>query len=270
MRFSRWPFVVALVALAVVPAAVRAQGVTADRVRMAIEETDRRIELAETVVSTSDDAQAHSELARARNLQARAKSAAGAGQPLMAGQLTAQARGHAERAIALVRGLPAPDRVVVQLERTREMLDRAGERIQECGDHRARAVLRVALEMQGRAESAEQARRHLGALQLTMGARERGLRALRLCRMEENVQEAAARALHQTDQVLARARVLLESGVRGHRAPPTARDALPRASALQDDASRQFRDGRYEASLQLTLTARRLARPAVGRGRRAH
>jgi hypothetical protein len=150
------------------------------------------------------------------------------------------------------------------------MLDRAGERIRECGDDRARAVLRVALEMQGRAESAEQSRRHLGALQLTMGARERGLRALRLCRMEENVQEAAERALRQTDQVLARARELLESGVPGPRVPPMVRDALQQASALQDDASRQFRDGHYEASLQLTLTARRLVHRAAGRGPRVY
>lgn len=266
MRFSRRLFLVALLALAVLPAMVRAQGVRADRVRLALEETDRRVVLAGTVVSNSGDAEANGELAQARELQARARSAAGAGQSLLAGQLAAEARRHADRAIALVRGLPAPDRVVDQLERTRELLDRAGPRIQECGDERARAVLRVALELQGRAESAEEARRHLGALQLTMGARDRVLRALRLCRLEENAQEAAARALRQTDQVLARARELQESGAPGRRVRPMVREALPRASALQDDASRQFRDGHYESSLQLTLTARRLAHRAVGRG----
>jgi hypothetical protein len=265
MPFARWPFLVALVALAILPAGAGAQGMTAERARMAIEETDRRIELAEIAVATSDDAQALSELSRARDLQGRAKSAEGSGQFPMAGQLTSQARGHADRAITLARGLPAPDRVVDQLERTREMLARAGERIQECGDDRARAMLRVALEMQGRAESAERGRRHLGALQLTMGARERGLRALRLCRMEEDLQETAERALRQTDLVLARAREQLESGVRGRRGPPKSPEALARAFALQDDATRQFRDGHLEASLQLTLAARRLTQRAAGR-----
>ena len=272
MRFSRRLFLIALAALVLLPAAGHAQGLTPERVRLAIEDTDRRIQLAETVVSTSDDAQARGELALARDLQGRARSAAGSGQFLMAGQLTAQARGHADRAITLVRGLPAPNRVMAQLERTREMLDRAGHRIQECGDDRARAMLRAALEMQGRAESAELSPRprHLGALQLTMGARERCLRALRLCRLEENVQETAQHALGRTDEVLTRARELLESGARGRAAPPLAGDALARASALQDDASRQFRDGHFEASLQLTLTARRLAHRALGRGPRAH
>lgn len=268
MRSSLRLFLIALAALALSPAAGRAQGMTPERVRLSIEQTDRRIELAETVVSTSDDAQARGELARARDLQGRAKSAAASGQTFMAGQLTAQARGHADRAITLVRGLPAPDRVTAQLERTRQMLDRSGQRIQECGDDRARAMLRVALEMQRRAESAELSNRHLGALQLTMGARDRGLRALRLCRLEENVQEAAGHALSRTDQVLARVRERLESGAPGGAVPPRVRDALARSTVLQDDASRQFRGGRYDACLQLTLTARRLTHRALGRGPR--
>jgi hypothetical protein len=263
---SRGLILVALAALAVSPVAGHAQGKTPERVRMSIEETDRRIELAEAVVSTSDDARARGEIALARDLQGRARSTAGSGQLFAAGQLTAQARGHADRAITLVGGLPAPDRVTVQLERTREMLDRSGPRVQECGDDRARAMLRGALEMQGRAEAAEESKRHLGALQLTMGARERGLRALRLCRMEEDVQQVAANALSRTDEVLARVRELLESGARGRAVPEMARDALARATALQDDASREFRDGHCDASLQLTLTARRLAHRAVGRG----
>ena len=43
--------------------------------------------------------------------------------------------------------------VLAQLERTRELLDRARERIEECNLDRARAMLRVALEMQARAEA---------------------------------------------------------------------------------------------------------------------
>jgi hypothetical protein len=268
MRFLRRLFLIALAALVLLPVAGRAQGKTRERVRMEIEQTDRRIELAETIVSTADDAQARGELALAMDLQGRARSAAGSGQSLMAGQLTAQARGYADRAITLVRGLPTRERLRDQLDRTREMLDRAGQRIRECGDDRARAMLRMALEMQGRAVSAEGSGRLLGALQLTMGARERGLRALRRCGMEENVQEAAERALSRTDEVLARVREQLESGARGRAVSPLTHDALARATALQNDASRQFRDGHCEASLQITLAARRLAHRALGRGAR--
>jgi hypothetical protein len=236
MRFSGWLFLISLATLVLSPSAGSAQGVTPERVRMA---TD---------------------------LQGRARSAAGSGQFSLGGQPTAQARGRADRAITPARGLPTRERLGVQCDRTGEMLDRSRARIQECGDDRARALLRVALEMQERARSAEQSGRYLGALQLTMGARERCLRALRLCHIEESVQQAAERALSRTDQVLTRAREQLESGAYGGAVPRRVCDALARAAALQDDASRQFRDGHCEASLQLTLTARRLAHRALRRG----
>lgn len=268
MRSSRRLFLVALATLILFPLVASARGLAPVRIRMALEETDRRIELAETVVSTSQDDQARSELAQARDLQVQARAAAAAGRPLLAGQLTIQARSRADHAITLVRGLPAPDRVLTQLERTRGMLDRAGGRIEKCGDGRAGAMLRIALEMQGRAESAERERRHLGALQLTLGARDRCLRALRLCRIEENVQEAAEQALSQTERVLARARPARAPDATGRGGRPMERDALARAAALQAAASREFRDGHFEASLQLTLSARRLAHRAMGRGPR--
>ena len=266
MGFSRRLFAITLAALALLPRGAPAQGLTSERVRMAIEETARRIDLAGTVVSTSDDAQARGELALARDLQARARSAAGSGRYPMAGQLTSQARGHADRAILLGRGLPSLERLRSQWDRTGELLEWSGPRIQECGNDRARALLRVALEMQERARNGEEAGRYLGALQLTMGARERCLRALQVCRMEENVQLAAERALSRTDEVLGLAREQLEPGAPGGAGPSPIRDALARAAVLQDDASRQFRDGHYDASLQLTLAARRLARRALGRG----
>jgi hypothetical protein len=264
MRFSRRVFLIVLAALALLPAGARAQGMTAERVRRSMDETDRRIESAETVVSTSEDAQARAELAWARDLQGRARSFAVSGQFSMAGQLAGQARGHADRAIMLGRGLPTRERLRAQWDRTGEMLERSVPRIHECGDDRARALLHVALEMQERARSAEEAGRYLGALQLTMGARERCLRALRLCRMEENIQQATERALNRTDEVLARVREELESGATGGAVPPRVRDALARAAVLQDDASRQLRDGHFEASLELTLTARRLAHRIAG------
>jgi hypothetical protein len=266
MRLLLRVFLIVLAALALLPAAGRAQGTMQERVRMSMGEADRRIELAETVVSTSDDAQARGALALAVDLQRRARSAAGAGRLPLAWQLTGQARGHADRAILLGRGTPTRERVGAQWERTGEMLDRSRARIEECGDDRARSMLRAAVEMQRRARSADEAGRYLGALQLTMGARDRCLRALRLCRMEENVQQVSARALIRTDEVLARARDQLDSRARGGAVPARLRDALARASALQDDASRQFRDGRWESSLQLTLNARRLAHSILGRG----
>jgi hypothetical protein len=53
MRFSRRVFVIALTTLVLLPAAGRAQGMTSERVRLSMDDADRRVELAETVVSAS-------------------------------------------------------------------------------------------------------------------------------------------------------------------------------------------------------------------------
>src|SRR5439155_15736205 len=111
----------------------------------------------------------------------------------------------ADRAIAIINGLPDPDRVLSQLERTREMLERARGRIEECNQDRPRALLNAASDMQRRAEDAAHGGHYLAALQLTMGARERVLRALRQCNVANDDQDGAERGLRRTDEVIQRA-----------------------------------------------------------------
>ena len=50
--------------------------------------------------------------------------------------------------------LPDPDRVLSQVERTRELLERVRDRVEECNRDRAHALMRVAFTMQQRAEAA--------------------------------------------------------------------------------------------------------------------
>src|SRR5262249_47219873 len=130
-------------ALGVGPA--RAQ--THEDVRIAIERTDELIVRATDIVSGSDIQEAKTELALAVHLQTSAKVEFAANHDLRALDLTRQARLHVEKAIALVNGLPDPDRVLVQLERTRELLDRARERTGDCDLDKARAMLQTAVEM---------------------------------------------------------------------------------------------------------------------------
>jgi hypothetical protein len=234
-----------------------------DDARAAIELTDRRIEQAEMLVASSDLPLAQDELRRAVEVQAHARVELAAGHPRVAIDLTLRARAHADRAIAAVRGLPDPERVQVQLERTRDMIERARERIEECDNDRARAMLRAALDIQGRAEVAAREGRFLAALQLTMSARERTLRALRLCNLGENQRENAERALQRTDDAIERAREAVQ-----RRDQEQGRRALARAVDLQARAHADFRAGRFEASVRLTLDARaialRLTRVAAG------
>jgi hypothetical protein len=246
------------------PAAASAQG---GRVQDALELTDRRIELADALVPAGDATQASVELSLAKQIQVRARSAFDAGQMVIAERATLEARGHADRAIAIVRGLPDPDRVLMQVERTAELAERARERLADCTDTRARALLKVGLDMQVRAEAAVRQSRYLAALQLTMSARERLFKAMRLCNVTESLGENAARALQRTDEVIARAREALEE-----QASPAALKAIERAVSLQSEAHAEFRAERFEPSLRLTHTARlaakRALRPGQGAGPR--
>ena len=245
-----------LAAMLLLPAAGLAQDLTPERVQIALDLTDRRIEQAEMLLTGSDNERASTEVNLAVGLQGQAKTAFAGTQLALAMRLTLEARLHADRAITILKG-PDPDGVLAQLERTRELLDRARERIEECDQLRARAMIRAAFDMQARAEVAARDGRFLAALQLTMSARERAHRALRLCRMDENLQESAERALQRTDQLIDRAR----DRVSGASEP--ARQALARAVEIQGRAWTEFRAGRFEASLRLTQSARAFAHRAI-------
>ena len=228
-----------------------AQELTPERVQYALDRTDDRIELAQTVVASVDNPLAQVELDAAIRLQADARVAFGSGQLRLAMDLTLRARARADRAISLVKGLPDPDRVLAQLERTRELIESTRDRIEECDNPRARALLRVAVEMQGRAEAAFRESRYLAALQLTLGARDRVHRALRLCRVEDTLENSAERALARTDEILAQS------------SSEAARAALARAVSLQGEAYVEFRAQHFQVSIRLTMSARSFAYRAL-------
>ena len=229
-------------------------------VQAEIDQTDRRIESAERVVSSSDNDQARTELNEAMRIQADAKTALSQSHPRIGLDLTMRARQRADRAIALVNRLPDPDRVVAQIERTQDLLDRARDPIEECNNDQARATLSTAGEMQRRAQDAAKDGHYLGALQLTMGARERAHRALRMCRLDENMQDSAERALRRTDEVIQRAHERVND-----RSPEVARRELNRAVEIQGRAQAEYRSEHFEPSIRLTLSARTFALRALRR-----
>ena len=253
-RFVR----LAVPALALLAYAAPAWAQDPIRVQDEIARTDMRIERADQLLGRVPNPQAQPFLDNAKLIQARAKSAFAARQPGIALRLTVQARGAADRAISMIQGLPEPDRVSAQLERTREIIERARDRIADCSFERARFMLQVATAMEQRAEDAAREERYLAALQLTMSARERALRALRLCHQADNVRDSAERALRRTDEILARA----QDAVSAHGDEP-ARQALTRALAFQAEARQEFLADRFEPCLRLTQSARTFARRAM-------
>ena len=244
-----WMFLL-VVALPAVSQAQASEG----RVQAEIDRTEQHIERARGIVAGSGSAAAQAELGRAVELQNGARAALAQGRPRIAVDMTLRARAGADRSVAIINGLPDPDRVLGQLDRTREMIENARSRIEECNQDRARALLRTADDMQRRAEEGGRGGHYLAALQLTMGARERALRALRQCNISGEGEGAAERALRRTDETIQRAQDRL-----GSDAPEPSRRMLERAIEAQSRAQAEYRDRHLESSVRLTLSARSLA-----------
>jgi hypothetical protein len=247
-----------LVLAALVPCVSGADEVARLRAADALETTDQRIAVAESFVGANPSMPAEAELGAAHQGQSRARAAFTTTQFLTAVSASLSAREHADRAIAIVRNLPDPDRVQAQVERTRDALDRARHRVDACESTRASAMVHVALAMQERAEGAMDESRYLAALQLTMSARERVTRAMRLCGLEETPSESAGRGLQRTDELLVRAHESLDSG-----SLLEVRDLLARAQSIQAQARAEARLERFESALRLTQSARSLAQRAA-------
>lgn len=228
------------------------------RLQDAIELTDRRIQQAQDLLAATPNPRAQAEFDQAVALQGHAKQAFTEARYAAAARATFDARIHADRAIAIVRGLPDPGRVEEQLQRTRELLDRARDRLASCEATAPREMLHTAQEMQSRAEQAYRETRYLAALQLTMSARERALRAMRLCNASESIEETLAIALQRTDDVLSRAHEVVDAGDHER-----ARRLLANADSLQARARAEEHAGHMRLALRLTLQAREQATRAM-------
>lgn len=108
---------------------------------------------------------------------------------------------------------------------------------------------------------------YLGALQLTMSARERVQKAMQLCNLNESMADTADRAIQRTNEVLTRAMDALQDD-----SPTAMREMLSRAQQIQTQAVGEARAQHYDSALRLTQDARAIAQRALraGRGGRAH
>ena len=237
------------------------------RVRDAVEQTERRIQHARDLLSVSPgNATAAAELDQAVALQAIARQALTDGRLAAAGRATFDARIHADRAIALLQGLPDPGRVQDQLNRTREILDRARDRLARCDVPAVRELMRTAIDMQFRAEQAYGETRYLAALQLTMSARERALRAQQLCNAGESLEETVSAALQRTDDILERAHEVVARG-----GNERSTRLLENADSLQARAKAEAQANHPRVALRLTRMAREQADRAMrGSSRAGH
>jgi len=255
----RTPFAILTIVLGALVAIPALAQTTLDPARLqdVIDVTDRRIQQAQDLLSNTPNPQASAEVDQAVSLQGLAKQAFAQARYSAAARATFDARLHADRAIAILRGLPDPTRVKNQLDRTGEILDRARDRLSHCDVAAARELLRIAIDMQTRAEVSYGETRYLAALQLTMSARERALRALQLCNAGESVEETVASALQRTDDVLSRVHEHVD-----HVESERARQLLANADSLQARAHAEASAGHARIALRLTRNAREQAERA--------
>jgi len=243
--------VIALGLLVSGPALAQLPPMDPQRLQDAIDVTDRRIQQAQELLSGAPNQAAQAEVDQAVALQALAKSAFAQSRYAAAARATFDARLHADRAVAILRGLPDPARVRDQLDRTHEILDHARDRLSHCDVAAARELLRIAIDMQGRADGSFSEMRYLAALQLTISARERAFRALQLCNAGESIDETVASAIQRTDDLLSR--------VHEHVDPSDherARQLLANADNEQARAKTEAQDGHVRVALRFTRMAR--------------
>ena len=260
---SLWPCCGLAVSRAAAPGPERAIGV-----QLAIERTDDRIEQAEVArraAPTTSGAQDELELAdRASRPSARPRSSRGAAAAsrcdLTLGARVARrsARSRSSGA-AGSRSRAGPARAHARADRSRARAHRGVQR----STARARCCAR-----RSRCRCAPRPRpatgAYLAALQLTMSARERALRALRLCNVEENLQrQRGARAAAHRRGDRARPR-----RGRGRDREPARAGARARGRAAGPGLG-EFRAEHFEASLRLTQSARAFAHRALRLARHA-
>jgi len=237
------------------------------RLQDEIDITDRRIQQAQELLAGAPNLAAQAEVDQAVSLQSLAKEAYAQSRFAAAARATFDARLHADRAVAILRGLPDPGRVNDQLDRTHEIIDRARDRLSHCDNSAARELLKIAIDMQGRAEGSYAETRYLAALQLTMSARERALRALQLCNAGESLDETVASALQRTDDMLSRVHEHVDSSHHER-----ARQLLANADNQQSRAKTEAQAGHSGVALRFTRMARdqaqRAERLTLGQARR--
>lgn len=255
---SRATIAALVVAVALVAPPAHAQPRAIERLRLALDQTDQKIEQARNAAAASPDRRADAEVLTAESVQSRARAALNAGRPRIALDLTFEARTHADHVIGMFKGLPDPDRVNAEVERTGEILDRTRQRVQACDRPRAQNLMSLAGVMQERAQAALAENRYLAASELTMGARNHAFRAMRICGLQDDLPASAELALRRTDDLLAQAR----DSMGGSGSKP-AGAALSEGSELQSRAQTEFRARRFEPSLKLTQAARAMAHRAL-------
>ncbi|OYD15268.1 hypothetical protein CH330_06165 [candidate division WOR-3 bacterium JGI_Cruoil_03_51_56] len=176
---------------------------------------------------------------------------------LLALKFTMAARVHTRTAFGIVRRKGNPDRVQKEVERTKELLDKAAEQTKLVSDDRVHELLHRANDWQDQAVVALRAGQLPRALKFTFSARDLLLRVWRMVRGPANP-ELVEQALAETDRLVEQ----WADAIR-QQSSKEALDMLERALEHQTKAQEHFGQRKLQPALQETSLARRLLNRAV-------
>jgi len=168
-------------------------------------------------------------------------------------------------AVIAICGMTAPaanaqgaDRALDYLEQTDQLMDKARSAVDESGSQRGRTLYQNAVALQERAWEQYRRRMYRSAEMHSQKAREKAIEAIAATRSPEENENAVARQLERTDEVLDGMRSKLDEWVgRGRGMRAQASDSqFESLIRRQQTAWQHYHERRLRASLKLTLQVR--------------
>ncbi len=226
-------------------------------VRKELERTSELMGDAGPVIKESGNKKAAEIFGLAVNEQEKAKEAFKNRDLKLALKLTYSAREHTKEALKLVKGDISEEDVKKELERTDQLIEKAGPIIKESGNKEAMVIFEKGVAIQQKAKAAYKEGNLKLALKLTLEARELVFKALKMVEGQITPEEVA-KAIKETDDLIQKwSPQIKESGNK------EAIKLLENAISHQDKAKSLFKEKKFKAALAQTDVARKLLKKAI-------
>lgn len=145
-----------------------------------------------------------------------------------------------------------------ELDRTDRVIERAKEAVAESRNPKAQYLLKLAMDLQGKAKEAFDGERFWLAAKLTLRAREKAFEAIGVTKRSEENENLVLKAIERTDQIIAKAKekVFLADNQRAF-------SLLEVAIRNQQRAKEFYHEHKLKVALKLTLKARESAKKSI-------
>ncbi|MCK4427375.1 MAG: hypothetical protein KAW16_02710 [candidate division Zixibacteria bacterium] len=150
------------------------------------------------------------------------------------------------------------EEVEKELDRTDRVIERAKEAVAESRNPKAQYLLKLAMDLQGRAKEAFGGERFWLAAKLTLRAREKAFEAIGVTKRSEENENLVLKAIERTDRIIAKAKekIFLTDNQRAF-------SLLEVTIRNQQRAKEFYHEHKLKVALKLTLKARESAQKSI-------